>query len=606
MPGLTAKLSVAKYTGTGNSAIASSIGANIWQRSLIYSCIIFCILLALGNQVYTEVMTRHLMVTQDLPVILTICAALLLLGGQVKLLPDAGANAVNGVNGPVEPPMRLPALNLPVIMLIGTAIIGIAITGHYVILHAYAFSRDEQMALFDAEIFRNGQFIAALPDFWKPMSSALNEIFTLESPRGQGWVSSYRPVNSILQMAFGVAASPLLTVLGLIATWRVTLHLWPGDSAQDRETRWITLILFCVSTQMLALSMTSYAMAGHLGLNMVWLWLFLNNRWYSHIGALVTGFLATGLHQIAYHPLFAGPILALLLWQRRWGLAAVYAAVYAAIIGFWGLYAKIPISMLDLPMDAVTRDTNGFLLTRLQWALGQMGWEYIAFQAANLLRYFAWQHVLLLPLLLIGGAGIIRSRDPLKIVLLLSFVTIIIAKLLLRPYQGHGWGFRYMHGVMALGCIVAAMGWHQLRSEGLARTRHFVAATLFTLLLPMPWLLWQASQFSGAYAKIDREIAALNYEVVIIDDVAGPFSNDLVYNSPYLNKGSIRLRASVIAPNQLAQICDRYSVTFVGEERFAPILQAFGWSKPLLSPEYDQLREQAEAIGCIPRLSSIR
>src|SRR3546814_15106855 len=81
--------------------------------------------------------------------------------------------------------------------------------------------------------------------------------------------------------------------------------------------------------------MTAYAMPAHLTVNLCWLWLVLRRRWWADIVALTLGLFAVGLHQIHYHPLFAAPILFLLLLRKEWGRAAFYALGYLAIGLFW-------------------------------------------------------------------------------------------------------------------------------------------------------------------------------------------------------------------------------------------------------------------------------
>src|SRR3546814_16107538 len=71
--------------------------------------------------------------------------------------------------------------------------------------------------------------------------------------------------------------------------------------------------------------MTAYAMPAHLTINLCWLWFVLRRRWWADAAALTLGFFAVGLHQFHYHPLFAAPILFLLLLRKAWGRAAFYA-----------------------------------------------------------------------------------------------------------------------------------------------------------------------------------------------------------------------------------------------------------------------------------------
>src|SRR5690606_732383 len=117
----------------------------------------------------------------------------------------------------------------------------------------------------------------------------------------------------------------------------VALRLFPDSSAAV----WVCLGTYVLSAQVIVNAMTTYAMTGHLALNLIWLSLFLkNNRW-AHVGAMLIGVWAIGLHQIIFHPLFAGPLILMLLPQRRWGLFAAYAAIYGTALLFWISYQGI-------------------------------------------------------------------------------------------------------------------------------------------------------------------------------------------------------------------------------------------------------------------------
>lgn len=557
---------------------SSDTAANIWQKSLIISAIILVFLVIMGKFSASEVMVQYFLGSQDLPVIMVAVLSLIIFSHQ-------SARSWSRLD--------FPAVTFKRLAILGLLLFAAGWLGHNFLLHGYHFSRDEQMAAFDAEMFRNFSLIVKLPDYWKPFHESLNALFMPESVLGHAQLSSYRPINAMLIACLGAASSPLMTVIGLFATWRIAVRLWP----QNTEAHIVTVLFYATSTQVVALAMTHYAMAGHLGLNMLWLWLFLHNRWYSHIAAIGIGFLATGLHQLVYHPLFAGPILALLLWQRRWLLSALYALSYAAIIMCWALYMKLPISLAEIPL-LVDRDTDNFILTRLYWALSTISWEYLWVQSANLVRYFAWQHILLLPLLLIGGRAAIQSRDPLRMALLAAFLVTIIVKLILRPYQGHGWGYRYMHGLLGIGCLLAAMGWVELRRLGLANMRQLKQGTAITLCLTMPWLLWQASSFSGAYAEVDGRINAMPHDIVVIDDLAGPFSRDFIINDPYLKRRPLRLMASTLSTGQLEKLCRDYSVGFLGLENYGPIIKAFDWSTGSEAPQMAALKQAATHYHC--------
>ena len=100
----------------------------------------------------------------------------------------------------------------------------------------------------------------------------------------------------------------------------------------------IAALLVATSSQALAAAMTSYAMAPHLFFNLLWLRLFLLDKWWSHVAAALCGVFTASLHQIHPHLFFAAPFFLLLLRPFRPGVLLWYGAVYAvghlAIIGW--------------------------------------------------------------------------------------------------------------------------------------------------------------------------------------------------------------------------------------------------------------------------------
>ena len=483
---------------------------------------------------------------------------------------------------------------------LAVALVLVGIAGHYTVMWSYAFSRDEQMVLFDAAVFRSGHFVARLPEEWAPYHAALNMLFIPRGMEGTGWISLYSPVNAALHALGGMAGTPALTnpllaAAGLVATWQVARRVLPDDS----ESQWVAVLLYACSTQVMANAMTTYAMTGHLALNMIWLALLLHDRWYSHIGALVIGVLAIGLHQVVYHPLFAGPFLFfLLVLRRRWGLSLAYAVVYAAAIVLWTKFSWFAWHELAAG-PGVPRERSPW--DRLVWTLAAISPEYLWLKCAYLIRFVTWEHVLLLPLFAAGMAPIVRSRDPRLLGMIAAIAVLIVAKTILRPYQGHGWGYRYMHGVIGIVCIVAAVGWRKLRDEGAIEPKHLKYATAVSLLVVSPWLLYQSHAFAGAYARVDRQIAATDADMVVIDDTVPAFNLDLVYNPPYVDARPVRLAASKLDEGDISALCQRGSMAFVDSRVLAPIAAIFGQAPVAASGTASPLRDAAVRASCAIR-----
>jgi hypothetical protein len=447
--------------------------------------------------------------------------------------------------------------------------------GHYFVMNGYALSRDEQMALHDASIFANGQLAAPLPAAWREMAATLNRNF-ISDAYGLNWtVSGYRPVNALFHMVMlkvGLVhlAAPIMSAIGLIATWRVVKRIWPDDY----QVQTLSILFYLCSTQIWAASMTSYAMNTLLALNMIWLAFFLRRDALGYGITLIVGFLAVGIHQVPYHPMFAAPFIGLLLIERRWLPAFLLVGSYAGFILFWTQYEDFAAILMGIgPVD---RGTEAITSTMLSYASSEKMLEAVAFTAANLFRYFAWQHLLLLPLMLVAGKVAVRDRNWLLVAMMAAFLMPPLIKLIQVPYQGHGWGYRYVHGAIGLTCILAAVGCRELSRQGLFSPRGFMVATILTVCVVFPWQLSNAYRFSAGYAQVDRQLSSLSTDFVIIDTRATPFGDDLVNNQADLGNRPLRLIAEHILPTYVPELCRRGSVTLFPTQKLEIINRHWG------------------------------
>ena len=228
-----------------------------------------------------------------------------------------------------------------------------------------------------------------------------------------------------------------MVALGALALFGCVRRLWPDD----REAGFVALVLYAGSAQVLFAGMTSYAMPGHLALNLCWLWLFLRRDTLSDLAALAVGFVATGLHQPLMHPMFVGPFILLLLAQRHWPRAAIYIAGYAVIGAFWLWWPTFISSLVQVSAQAPRPEGTDYV-TRLMGILRDRDPMGMPNMVANGLRFIAWQHLLLVPLLLAGAR---RYRtDPMIAALAWGMVLTLLVMAILLPYQGHGFGYRYL------------------------------------------------------------------------------------------------------------------------------------------------------------------
>ncbi len=429
--------------------------------------------------------------------------------------------------------------------------------GHYVLLGGYANSRDEQMAVFDSQIFIQGLLVAPIDNQWQAFVPALNQMFMIQVGNQESWVSAYLPVNAAFRAMFdsiGDAAltGPFFVVTGALALWRITKQLWPD---QDNLSL-LSMILYAGSGQILFNGMTSYAMSGHLALNLVWLSLFLMDKKRYDIAALAIGFLATGLHQPLFHPLFAAPILSLLVLQRNWKRAFVYLIGYAAICGLW-MYWPIFISSLATTRSIDSANPVDYL-SRLRGAINGLNASGLLLMMLNFVRFLAWQHILLLPLIGIGFLSAWRQRydhrNALFVAMGAGFLLPMIVMLILLPDQGLGWGYRYMHGVIGNGILLAALGWQSL-NQAAVKYQILLISSAVTFFLMMPIQAYAMHSLYSPLAQIDQRMNDSKADIVLVDTDSFAFASDLVFNLPNLKDRPVRLAAVLIQNQDFVKLC---------------------------------------------------
>ena len=460
-----------------------------------------------------------------------------------------------------------------VALALGVALAGYA--GHYWVLAGYDLSRDEQMADFDAWIFAHGRLVWPLSASWQGDAAMLNLLFTPPVNHPVAWMSAYLPVNAGLRaglMLAGDAAltGPLLNLAAVLLIWLVARRLWPGERAAAA----VAALLLALSGQVVASGMTAYAMPAHLAANLGWLALFLCATRRTDAGAIAVGALATGLHQPVFHPLFAGPFILLLAWRREWRRFATYALAYAAIALFWLLYPRWTTPLAMGPHSWLDPQVAGYL-SRIRWLLGANS-DHLAMMSANLLRLLTWQHLLFVPLLL-AGLGAVR-RDAFAVALAAGLVLPLAFFALLMPFQGHGFGYRYLHGALGNAVLLATIGWRQLAAQDRRWVGWFASASMASLgLLALQATL--AHRLYAPYAALSARINASGADYAVVGEGDAPLVLDLVINRPDLGNRPIRLVDGEIDDADLlaARICPGgRSVALPAGSFYRPVEQLMG------------------------------
>ena len=269
---------------------------------LIGNAILVCGLIGAGILVLfgdaTRNISRFIYIQIDLPafcVIATIAAvsAVLTLGRLVSpALPDR---------------LPLPAPQPWHIALVTLAAIAIAVGPVY---HDFAFSMDEYMTRFQAEIFAAGRLAGEVPEEWREYARALHHSFARFDPASGFVYSSYRPGMAALYalldlVGVGRYTSAILSAGSVVLVASIARKLWPySDSAPL-----VAAATLATSQQVLITGLTSYAMPAHLFLNLLWVRLFLVDRLWAYGLAALVGIATAALHQIHLHVFFAAPFL---------------------------------------------------------------------------------------------------------------------------------------------------------------------------------------------------------------------------------------------------------------------------------------------------------
>ncbi|QGM96071.1 hypothetical protein [Methylocystis parvus] len=478
--------------------------------------------------------------------------------------------------------------------------------GSGLVFDDYPLSRDEALAEFDARIFQSGQLVAPVDPEWRPFASALAPRFMVPVAGHEGFLSGYLPGAALLRALVGALADSrlsgaVLTALAVLASFGVARRLWPGRD----DVAILVPLLIATSSQTLITSMTAYAMSAHLALNLVWLWLFLRDDKWGHAGAMAVGALACGLHQLVFHPLFVAPFI-VGLWSRdRRALAAAYVAVYASICLFWAFYPQLALHAHGMAPEAANGAGLGNFIERatnqiLYFLFGEQ--DVATVMLMNLLRFVSWMNPLFLPLAVLAFRPI-RDGDGVARELFAGLALTLAATTLLMAYQGHGWGYRYLHGFIGSIALLAAFGWVEImtragEAEEAAAWRAVVVASAFSIFVVFPVHAIQAHDFAAPYAKAGAAIARAPTDVVIVDRMELIFGEDLARNDPLLRNRPKVLDLVRLDEASLPGLCKRHSVSLFD----APQGRALGIPATIELSEY-WLARRKKLLTALERLS---
>ena len=511
----------------------------------------------------TFAVSRIIYVSVDLPgFILTVFLALALVSA--AMLPEIRRVFL------AFPITRLSPVPIALVPLV------VSVISVHLVYHDYAFSMDEWMTRLQSEIFQSGQLTAFVPEEWRPYGRAMYHEFASYDPVSGALASNYRPGMAFLDAVFslvglGSYVSAILNAVAILLVARVARQLFP----ESAEAPIVAALLLATSQQAFANALTSYAMSAHLCFNLLWLTLFLEDRWRSHVLAALVGVATASLHQIHLHAFFALPFLLTLLRPFRPGLVLMYGAVYLvghlAVLGWdWVSFNRYLTEAAAIVPEAAVKPVPNVL--QRAWAMAKLAEiDNLFAVTANLARLLAWQSLALLPLLLVSWRYLRGDRRLMLLVWSLIFST--LPYLILMPDQGHGWGYRYLHGLLGHLVLLAIPGWIALRKTG-TRPAYLGWVTACLLVSPfalIPFRALQIENMVGPYARATAMVSAQEAEVVIVDDFRVAIAKDIPRNSPVTPVRPISLSDWNLTAEQIRRLCRDYNVSIPEPSEYAAL-----------------------------------
>jgi hypothetical protein len=452
--------------------------------------------------------------------------------------------------------LPLNAMTVPILAAGTTVCVAIA---HFAVYHDHALAVDEFMTRFGAATITRGDFLARIPEEWRRFSLALQPTFTFFSPGYEFWGNPYRPVNAAIVALFGVVlhagwlANAALAGLSVFLIARIAAHVWP----ERKDAPLVAALLMTSSAQVLANGMTYYAMPAHLAFNLAWLLFFLRGGGCGHVTAATIGVLAVGLHEINFHPLFVIPFLVPVLLSRRWPLAIFYGVVYAAALLFWLDWFQIALWWSGFTVVQAQGTGGDEFVPHLLAYISTPGLTTMVLMLTNFVRFISWQSALALPLAMVGlcawkkAPAVVRQGTWGLILSAAPFFFIL-------PDQGHGWGYRYLHGLIGNLVLLGVFGWIQLvpRPDVIARkfVIPLVMLTAASILL-IGLRCVQINSFVEPYATALGYIRAQDVNVVVVDSAQIWFGSDLTQNDPYLRNNPKIMSLTEITEAEVPYLC---------------------------------------------------
>ncbi len=409
----------------------------------------------------------------------------------------------------------------------------ITVVGTDVVFHRYLFSDDEYSGWFQAQIFAHGQRVATVPREWCRWIDAITP--TSIAASGCTWQLSYSAVNSLVRAGFIVLgldrfAGPVLAVISILLLAAICRRVWPNRP----QRMWLAVIMLAASTQFLFMSMTAYAMPTHLVFALLWLWLYVIDRWWTILLLPFVSLVALAVHSPIPHGLLIPPFLLRYLWQRRFWTAGYLFAVYGIALAY--LARHVPIATTGMAMSLASPSATWAVIHSLVHVPGAVNQTATPMSIALMATW----NVPMALIAVLAAFLVWRRLDTFSRDLAFSFALVMVARAFMNP-QGEGWGYRYAYAALGNFAILAALGTEIMATSiGNRRAAAVTVAALATaLFVQLPLRAVQVEKIVGPYARAQSWLAGLPAKVVILPTDRVMWGRQLIRNDPFFRTAPV-------------------------------------------------------------------
>jgi len=170
---------------------------------------------------------------------------------------------------------------------------------------------------------------------------------------------------------------------------------------------------------------------------------------------------------------------------------------------------------------------------------------------------------------------------------------------ILLPPQGHGWGYRYLHGLIGNCCLLAGFGWHWLSARGAAPVRAMLVSTAISILVLLPIHVVMVRGFIAPFAEARAAVARTPADFVVFETGSIPFDSNFVINRPDLSNRPLVLLGDMLLPSVLSAYCPGRTVAFANASQFNDLAHYYE-DPPSTGPGVHQraLIRAAQRAGC--------